>query len=469
MICQEGKGVNIDILKLCSEGFLPSCYGNNQGAPYCIFTMPPAPGQNPAQGQDPPIGYNPQDPGNYPANPDFVPPGAMFKLRADEAVVYIGKTPPGCTYFSYIFYICLTENKPGKDYSNVFVTGNDTVGHYHRIFGSLQDPINNFNIRTENNQNGSGNVFDSSTILVVSADKNTSGKVKAALVRAGFDPSIINESVIPSGVVRMGLEKGKDTFTYLARMAQWKDEQAGHNYVSNLDQFGRVFRITPKVAGSLDPLEPAALKPRGTGETEFQIVPNLSQDMDTLRSGIISKYGTGDYTYQEFTTDLWVPDGLMAYANDTDALADNRDAAYLVSPDFQLNSDDDFVVVYGLNHDKSGKTVYGNIVLYGRELLNGVVNVFSGGFPGSANAFFPVNYEGADNYYVCIMARKQLLAGEECLIIPTSTGNPLGKAYGVDNDKNVFACVRAYYEQKTGIGPSYSELFHDRVIVFHRK
>jgi hypothetical protein len=457
-------------MKACSEGLLPSCFGQNNGAAYCVLTLPPAPGQDPATGQNPPAGYVAGNPGNYPANPNFYPPGGSYRLRPDEALVFIGKTPPECTYFSFIPYIGLTENKVGKDYSGIFTTGNDTVGNYHRIFGSLNDPLNNFNILTENSAGGAAaSPFSSMTVIIATADRGISSRIHSTLASAGYPSSMVNQHVFPSGTVRMGLEKGRDTFVYLVRATIWKDENAGQDYLNKFSSYGKVFRVTPTAAAPLDPYDMPALKPRGTGKTEFELVRGLSQDLDTLRASIIQRYATTGFTYAEYATTMWVPDGLVGYTNDTDALADNRDATYLKTPSFQFDSDDDFAIVYGVNHDTTGKTIYNNNVFYGQQLLNGVASVFSSIFPGTASAFFPAGYEGASRYYVCKMARKQSSPGENCVIIPYSTGNPDGKAFGVDNNQDAFVACRAYIEKATGIGPAYSELCADRVIVFHRK
>ncbi len=249
----------------------------------------------------------------------------------------------------------------------------------------------------------------------------------------------------------------------------WTDEAAGNEYIDKLDSYLKVYRVTPDSIFEADPYPMPELKPRGSGTTEFELVANLTADLETLRAGILQKYATSEYTYVEYTTDMSVPDGLVAYMDDTDALGDNRDTTYMQTPDFQFNSDDDFAIVYGVNHDVTGKSAYGNIVFYGRELLNGVANLFSPNFPGTANGFFRAGYAGAGNYYMYKCARKQSIPGENCLIIPKSTGNPDGKAYGVDNDKNAFIGFRAYIEKATGIGPAYSEIVHDRAIVFHKK
>lgn len=49
-IVQEGKISYVDIIKLCSEGKVDSCLGNNVGAPYATCSLPPAPNQDPSEG-----------------------------------------------------------------------------------------------------------------------------------------------------------------------------------------------------------------------------------------------------------------------------------------------------------------------------------------------------------------------------------------------------------------------------------
>ena len=38
-----------------------------------------------------------------------------------------------------------------------------------------------------------------------------------------------------------------------------------------------------------------------------------------------------EYDYEEFTSDIAVPEGLTAYTKDTNAQGDNRDTAYLMT------------------------------------------------------------------------------------------------------------------------------------------
>jgi len=226
----------LDILKIASLGKTDTAFGNNAGAPYSTYLLPPAPNQDPAPLQKPPKGYNPEDPNNYPANINYIAPGFNYKLRPDEAVVMIGKTPPLAYYFSYRSYLCFVQNKPEKDYSDTITAGNDYTGLYHYIGASMGDQLDNHRIWTDHTPYGApGNPFNSSTIIITSTDKGINKQMRDALVESGFSPGIMNNDNIPMGLVNMGLEKEKDTFMFLMRAAIWADYDAGWNYINNLE------------------------------------------------------------------------------------------------------------------------------------------------------------------------------------------------------------------------------------------
>ncbi|NLK87676.1 MAG: hypothetical protein GX279_09325 [Clostridiaceae bacterium] len=83
------------------KGNSSTALGNITGAPYTNCFLPPAPNQEPSPGQRPPIGYDFFSQNNYPPNLDFISPGLHYKLRPDEAIVIIGRTPPPSAYFSF--------------------------------------------------------------------------------------------------------------------------------------------------------------------------------------------------------------------------------------------------------------------------------------------------------------------------------------------------------------------------------
>lgn len=103
-IVQEGELRYVDILKYCSEGLVNSAFGNNAGAPYALALVPPSPNQE--------------------STIEFITEGLPYKLRPDEAIVLIGKTPPKAYYYSFRSFLFYVQNKIGKDYSDTPTAGN---------------------------------------------------------------------------------------------------------------------------------------------------------------------------------------------------------------------------------------------------------------------------------------------------------------------------------------------------------
>ena len=99
--------------------------------------------------------------------------------------------------------------------------------------------------------------------------------------------------------------------------------------------------------------------------------------------------------------------------------------------DFTLNSDDDFIVVYGVNHTETGNARYSNAILYGRPMLNGVCSVYDSLFKGSADQYLGNDCENPDQYYVYKMARTKM--DDYTAVIEYST----------DNESNLLLAFRA--------------------------
>ena len=469
-IVQEGKLKYFDMLKLVSEGKMGTAFANNAGAPYATYILPPAPNQNPSPGQKPPKGYNPQDPDNYPANIVYSVPGLDYKLRADEAIVLIGNTPPPAYNFSYRSYLGFVENEPSKDYSNAIPAGNASTGFYHNIGASMGDQINNHNIWTDNTPYGApGNPFSSSTIIITTADRGINAQMRDALVKSGFNPGIINNDNIPMGLTNMGLEKGKDTFSFLMRAAIWIDYDAGWDYINNLEKYVRVLRITPRTTyPHLNPWPIPDLKKHETGTTEFQVVPFARNGLNYLRNEIIKKYQKEGFEPVDLNSKLWILDGYEGILQDFPAYYDNRDGLYIRTDNFKLMTDEDFVILYGVDHVQTGFATFFNISFYGEEYWNGVAAANTTDelrYP--AAEYFPENYKNSKYYYAVKMARKTEEGNE--IIIPYSTGNPKGSAYGVDNNEDAYVGFRIYANPETSVAPAIFDTIWSRAILFRKK
>jgi hypothetical protein len=256
---QQGSIGYSDLIKLYDMGVLPSAYGNNPSTRYLTYFVPPAPGHKVLE----PFSKISAALGN---SRNLT---SIFSIRPDEAIIFVGRTPPECRYFSYDHYLLFRAY------------GNET----RAIFANLADTINNLVINTEGTPNGlEGNPFNQTTVIVATADRGIDQRIRAAALSASYSGNIFNTQVFPSAMLNMGLENNSDTFSIFIRPALYKNKQAGNDYLNNTP--ATIFRVTPNESTKLDPYNYPDLRIRGTGKTEF----DLMDDLEQLRNAILSKY-----------------------------------------------------------------------------------------------------------------------------------------------------------------------------------
>jgi len=425
-IVQQGNLSFFDVIGFYNKGYIKSCFGNNPATPYVAFWMPPGPGQTGKSILKTPKGL-----------------AVDWHLAQDEAVVYIGRTPPECSYFSYRSYVF------DKFYPH--------EGEHKRVFGDLGDALNQKIIKTEGTPEGrGGNPFNQTTIVVSTADRGIAERVIEAAKLAGYSTSIMNIDVIPSAILNMGLDNRSDTFAFIIRLNFFKDQLAGNAYVSSPP--GTVFRVTAK-----EPLKPdlyalPRLRVRGTGDAgELDLMPAL----DELRAAILARYG--NLSIAETGTHIWLYTPAQGYdgiQRGINVLGPNRDAFYLNTTTFTLGNDpEEFLIVYGVNHATTGRAIYSNFALYGADILNGVGCVNSQNLSGTAEEYLPGD-PNARYLYVWKVARN-CSDDPHCLEIPWGV-----KAYGIELDQPAFVGFRGYLEQNMTVGSSYDQILYDRVIKF---
>jgi hypothetical protein len=451
---QQGSIGFFDTIKLYNLGILPSAYGNNPSTRYLSYFVPPAPGQK---------------------VPDMfakiaaaigmhLNSTAFWNLRPNEAIVFVGRTPPDCRYFSYDHFLM------SRTY------GNDT----RWIFANIADTVNNLDINTEGTPDGlPGNPFNQTTIIITTADRGIDQRVRAAALSAGYPKGIFNTQVLPSKMLNMGLENNSDTFFDVIRPALYEDKQGGNDYLNNTPAI--ILRITPNESTKLDPYNYPELRVRGTGKTEF----DLTADLAELREAILKKYSGLNVT--ELPTSIWVPTGSDGIQRGVDAIGPDNDACYLwtsnrtinsVTPPFPNlsrycdfaphpeitlgNDPNEFIIVYGVNHVATGKATYSSFTIYGGDGWNGAGAVTDQDFNGTAEAYLPDD-SNAKYLYVYKIARN-CNGDPHCFEVPTGPG-----AYGIGLDQPLFIAWRSYLEKATKTGPSYSEIVYDRAIKFGPK
>lgn len=427
---QDGKLECVDVFKMVEDGVRDTCHYQNLGAPYLTLMLPLAPGQE----------DNCQYFGGCNNSQDdklFID----FRIRPDEAIVLVGKTPPKCVYFSYDPYINYRWS--------------EEMRQPVKICGNYGDTINPLVIKTDSTGD---DPFNRNTMIIMTADKGVAEMVKNAAEDAGYSSGIVNEYPIPSQILNLGLDEKSDTLTFLHRFAYPDNDEKGKDYLD--DPQMSVFRVTPNSSTKPDRYEIPKGRVRGTGDYKEL---TLSHTVEQLRQAILEVHGK--MAFQDLTPGplFQIEDGLDAIQQMSNGFGVDRDAAYLKCSDFQLADDpDEFVIAYGINHAAICKATYSNITVYGKDKENGVASIWNNDYAGTADDYLPGNPD-AKFLYVWKFARNS--NGD-----PHTTEVPFNEGIrGIDLDQTMCLGFRAYLEKETKTGPNIIELYYDRTIKFSKK
>jgi hypothetical protein len=423
-LVEEGKMQVTDAIGLYDAGITPSCYAINPSTPYMQIKLPKAPGQTSNNTiSDAPI--NPENAGLW----------LDYHMRPDEAIVYIGITPPECDYFSYTSYLAGRHYPPQERIT--------------RLYGSLGDSLSLSRLQKEPAYQSK--VFSQPIIIIFTGDTNANAKVRESLLKAGYPEDIMHTMIIPNEIFRFGLEEQTDTFTNLHRFAFFHNQTEGDAYVNSSP--GMVFRLTPKIEEKPNYYPVPTLIPRGNGDTREL---DLTKDLEQLRQAIVARYGADHVT--DLTTKVWIFEGYDAIQRGIDALGEIRDTVYLNTTDTILgDKPGECIIVYGVNHAVTGKATYSNFGLYSEKALNGIGGVSNHDFTGTAEEFLPDN-PNAKYLYVAKISR-----GDDGKKTTAVIGSGMG-AHGIDPDQPCFVGFRAYVEPETGVSPAWSEIVYDRAM-----
>lgn len=420
LTAQAGVYAFIDLASCCDA----SCSGNNPASPYASFWLPPSPGSTvPDPSPDPQRG------------------GAAnaIRMRPDEAVVFVGKTPPEARYFGFTPYL-LHRFDGGK---------------MRAPFASLSETLNDDVIKVDATA-GAG-VFDRPTAIIVTFDQGTDARVRQALVGAGVPAASINTLAMDSSEARIGLDAESDTFATLVRVALFASPEAKEKFVANPE--GQVFRVTPDTQAAPQPFPKAPPRPKNTQKTELALAPAV----DALRAAIVA--ANPGWVAEDLEVGDGIADPSACISGQVLSCAgDNRDTLYPQAPtkDGKLSviplftAKGDRYFVYGVNHDVTGKTTYSSVSVYALEHLVGIAGVTSAEYAGSASKYLP-SHPDAPSLYAWEIARS--CSGGGCLAVPTG-----GCPTGIDQGKLGFFAFRTYVEPGTATAPASETLVRDRVL-----
>lgn len=411
---QNGSFEFLDLSSCCQT----TCSGNNPSSPYAAFFVPPAPGQSAP-------------------NPNPRPDGtsSSYRLRADEAIVYLGLTAPAAAYYGFTPYL---------------MERSDAAGVAKPVFASLSDTMNHLVLRTEG-----GTPFEQRAAIIVAADATTAAEARAALIDSGVLASAINVLTLDPAKGRFGLGPTADAFGVLFRLALVADEAKKDAYLANPG--GTVLRITPTLLRPLNPLPSPTPRPKATTPTET----SLSTAVQRLSSAITAAYPA--YTARTVTVDEGVPNPAACIQNLTFCAGDNPDTNYPgTAPRVLFASDDDFYIAFGVNHQATSKTVYSNVSVYALQKLVGLVSVASDEYAGSARRYLPLD-PLAPTLYAWKIARA--CNGEPfCLEVPKGACPT-----GIENGALGTLTFRTYLEPSSKTAPLITTLVRDRVLSFKRR
>jgi len=405
------------------NGLTDTAFGNNAAAPYQVISEP------------------------Y----EGVRVGREMQLEPYDAVIFIGKTPPPVAYFSYTGFVYSRYNGEGKDRK--------------QIFSSIGDTINHSRINTVDKKHP----FDKDVIIVMTADQGTNESVLNAAKQAGFPQSIMNTMVVPSSVVKLGKDERADTLIFVERMYLPANQDDLNNYMDTSSQWASVLYVTyPEKHAKLDPYPTPQMLVRGTGRTEADLLPAL----DGLESAIIT--ANSGYQADKLQSGIWLLEWLDGFQRGTNLIGECRDTVYLKTADFKLGSSpEDFLVVFGVNHEATGKSTYSNFTLYHSAMELGLAGKNSREINGTADRYDLGKYQAMSKHLYAFKVARNCggLPATECLEVKQiPVGNcPFGDCCPRGSlDDDLFLGFRAYVEPETGVGPYWFEILWDRALHFKK-
>jgi hypothetical protein len=411
-------------IEFCLAGYTPDANGNNVGVPYFGIQMPPPPGQDSL----------------------FSVP-LMYNVKADEAVILIGKTPPKCTYFSYRSYL----------YNRYYDF--PPPPKRRKINASLGETTSLYRMRPDLPLDS---MFSRNFAVIMAADSIIAAEAKATILASttAIAAADIHYDILPSGdLFRCGEGKEADWTNILHRVSLFEDTVAGNEYMDNPPlEVLQVTRSLPAFAGlwSIHPF-----MPRTSGMTEY----DHFHDMELLELGIYEAYKQ-NYDFIWLSSTPFNLEAYTAIQQGVNAFGDNHDCLYVRTNDFLLG-ENDIALAYGVDHTQTGQAVYDNIIIYGSKYFDGFGGLTNEMMAKSARQFFPDSLVSvADKFYVYCFARQPIPDNPYVFIVPADTNNTLS---GINVDDSAFLCTRLYVNSVTKIGPDPLEVIIDRFILLRPK
>ncbi|MEQ1876012.1 MAG: hypothetical protein ABL958_05155 [Bdellovibrionia bacterium] len=300
-------------------------------------------------------GNNPSSPYGYPSFADESGSQLFgnFHFEKSTAVVMFLRTPPEVRYFGFTQYLA-------------------TRGNGEEPFASLGDTLNHLEIATLSSSSSGSGVFNQYAVIVWTADEQTLSDIKIRLSQQGVPDSAVNFIPLPVKFpLHLGSDSNADTFVMLMRAALPTNPSSFEQYTTEKPFY--ILKVTPDSATTRIPTETIPYAQEGSGVAED---PSLASALDALVSDIKSKYRRG-YSFNDLVVGSPSWNGWLCIRTGLSCAGDNHDALYtfdMLQP-LTVSNLQDFVVVAGVNHQKTGKALYINHSVYDTVKSAGIVSV----------------------------------------------------------------------------------------------
>jgi hypothetical protein len=382
---------------------------------------------------------------NVPESAKNPTPAQVFQIRYDEAIVLIGLTPPPEEYFGFYPFLDTKVYPDGRNLPSGIVLG---------------DAVNNLTIKT-----AGPTPFNSPVALIFTPDRGTDARIRTALRRAGYPEVMFNTVVFPASMLKLGYGENADKLRIQMRNAIWENQSDGEAYIK--DPPLKLYRLTPGTPADPNPFPMPRQRVRGTGLSEM----DLTHTLEELRAGILAA-NSGLYASEllpvpaigsEYDGYDYLQRGIYVFGEARDGFFLN--AGYV--PEFLSNdeltlADDEFLMVYGVNHVATGKSTYMSMNVYSGNVGKVVIGSLSNDqFPGSASPYLADRNPAAELMYAYKVSRN--CGGEPNCLQLTSEGCP---RLSIDSSTMLGLIWRMYLEPATKVGAANHEVLWDRVIKF---
>ncbi len=329
-----------------------SCFGNNPASPYGMYEM-----------------------GDYPGEADRF----RWKLAENQAIVFIGRTPPSCRYFSFQAYpfsrhednLRDPDHPPPVSFCDANATGTCAATR-HTLIGKMGLALNHLEIDTDG---PAGDPFDRFTVVVTTANREVDARIRALLparlAALGLASDTINTDPIPcvsstgDGTcddsdprnLLLGHDLKDDDFIMAVRVAMTESRASREEYLERPPV--SLLRITfPDLEESFTPFErePVPVDP----DPELYNEDAYREALDWLTRTVRDAYAPGG------RVETFRPGGGDYYRclrEEDSCNAGSEDAYYSKSPDIPLGCVEGgaSVWVVGVNHSRAGPYSYSSL------------------------------------------------------------------------------------------------------------